>query len=158
MVSNVLLVAPSSLASNPASIQDAFNKYGHVDLQMLDRLKAGVVPLTENSYNKVIILSASSMGNDVDTAFWKDILYRALEDDGFLVFEGTPTLSFSVKMDLITAGFLVEKKPQGSDAIARKLPEEDDVAPRQVTLGKKKGLFFSWFLASRQMLILSRYH
>lgn len=139
MVTNILLVAPSSLASNPASIQFAFNKYGQVDLQMLDRLKAGVVPLAENSYNKIIILSANSLGNDVDSAFWKDTVYKALESDGFLVFEGTPSLSFGVKMDLITAGFLVEKKPQGDDAIARKLPEEDDLAPRQITLGKKKG-------------------
>jgi len=139
MVSNILLVAPSSLASNPSSIQEAFNKYGQVDLQMLDRLKAGVVPLSENAYNKIVILSASSLGKDVDSAFWKDVLIPALTNDGLLVFEGTPQLSFSVKMDLITAGFLVEKKPQGNDAVARKLPEEDDIAPRQITLGKKKG-------------------
>ncbi|RPA80873.1 DUF689-domain-containing protein [Ascobolus immersus RN42] len=139
MVSNILIVAPPSLASNPTAIQEARTKYGQADLQMLDRLQAGVVPLSENSYDKVVILSAGSLGSDTDLAFWKDVLYRALQNDGTVVFEGTPSLPFSVKMDLITAGFLVEKKPVGNDAIARKLPEEDDVAPRQITLGKKKG-------------------
>ncbi|KAI9743194.1 MAG: electron carrier [Claussenomyces sp. TS43310] len=123
-----LLLAPPSVATQEDTLRDVFRPFDRstTDLQMLDRLFAGVVPLPSNTYDCVLVLADTDgappsepprlLNRNVYTA-----LVSSMKAGAILQLQGG-SLDTDEAREAILAG-LVEK-----DGVFQKLHDDDTVA------------------------------
>jgi anamorsin len=140
-----LLLAPPSIAAHEEKLRDLFTTFGRstTDLQMLDRLSAGLVTLPPATYDLVLVLAdingdwrtgAFQLSRDVYTVLVPSMKAGArlqFQDGGLRVTEAH---------EAILAG-LVEK-----DGVFEKLEDEEAVIPLRLGAKKENGVQngFSW--------------
>lgn len=74
-----LLLAPASVASHPSALTDVAEAYdrSQTDIQMLDRLAAGLVSLPDSTYHVVLILSdVDRIRNDNSRLLSRNVMER----------------------------------------------------------------------------------
>jgi len=132
-----LLLAPPSVAAHEEKLRDVFRTFdrSNTDLQMLDRLSAGLVHLPPATYDLVVVLTNSDdqqsealrlLTRDVFTA-----LVPSMKSAGQLQMQNG-TLTTVAEREAILAGLL----PQ--DGAYVKVEEEEVVVP--LRLGAKKNI------------------
>lgn len=136
-----LLLAPPSIASHEEKLREVLSSYDRqvTDLQMLDRLSAGLVTLPEVTYDLVVILSdANGTRSESSQLLGRDVfgrIVRALKAGGKLqAKDGSshPVLEHDQLREAILAGlvaeggFLMKPNHSASDAIPLKLSRRKD--------------------------------
>ncbi|EFE39662.1 hypothetical protein TRV_05649 [Trichophyton verrucosum HKI 0517] len=114
----VLLLSPPSLSSNPDKLAELINQYDKNarDLQMLDRLAAGLVSLPESTYSLVLLLTGIDGTNvEGERLVGRDTLQqisRALQSGGVMKYQdGSPTaINESTRTEAILCGLTVNDK------------------------------------------------
>ncbi|DAA73643.1 TPA_exp: Fe-S cluster assembly protein DRE2 [Trichophyton benhamiae CBS 112371] len=114
----VLLLSPPSLSSNPDKLAELINQYDKNarDLQMLDRLAAGLVSLPESTYNLVLLLTGIDGTNaEGERLVGRDTLQqisRALQSGGVMKYQdGSPAaINEPTRTEAILCGFTVNDK------------------------------------------------
>ncbi|KAK2737696.1 electron carrier [Myotisia sp. PD_48] len=121
-----LLLAPPSIAAHEEKLRALFQTFDRptTDLQMLDRLCAGVVPLPSNTYQHVLVLAdghaAQTLSRDVYTALVPSMKPGAKLETEAGVFSPNEALE-AVLAGLVQSGRGFEK-PATSEQFAIPLP------------------------------------
>ncbi len=131
-----LILAPPSIAAHEEKLHALFATYDRAtsDLQMLDRLVAGFVPLSHDAYDIVLVLTGDDGAQRVEalqllTRKVFTALVPAMKNGAKLQFQDGAGLSGAGSREAILAG-LVEK-----DGVFEKVEEEEVVVPLRL---KKK--------------------
>lgn len=140
--SRVLLLAPPSIASHEENLRNALKSYDRsvTDVQMLDRLSAGLVTLPTATYSKILILSdADATRTESTQLLSREVVSKivsAIKPGGKLTSEdgtfgqvGTSERSEAILAGLISMG-------DGSDGMIK--PEESSSEAVPLRFGKKK--------------------
>ncbi|KAJ5089364.1 hypothetical protein N7532_008048 [Penicillium argentinense] len=137
--SRTLLLAPPSIATEEDKLRDLFSTFPRAttDLQMLDRLSAGVVTLPSNTYDLVLILtdSDSSRRSEALRLLTRDV-YTALVPAmkaGAQLQTQDKALDISEAMEAILAGLV-----QTGNGFEKPNIEQAAAVPLQFGLNKKK--------------------
>jgi hypothetical protein len=115
-VRRTLLLAPPSLASNEPALAAILSQHDRsaTDLQMLDRLSAGLVRLPESTYDLILVLASAEATAALLT---RDVLApvtEALRPGGYLrAHEARLDAVAAVAREAVLAGLVVEDAPTG---------------------------------------------
>ncbi len=135
-----LLLSPPSLASHPDTLNAILAAYDRsvTDLQMLDRLKLGLVTLADASYDTVVILDEPDASNGSSTnILGREVfgrIHKALKPGGRLQGQNETFASKAQseeRREAILAGLVVD----GNGHLVK--PEADAVKSVPLRLGKK---------------------
>jgi hypothetical protein len=116
-----LLLCPPSVSSHPDALTNALSGHDrkYTDIQMLDRLSAGLISLPTNTYNLIIILSdADGSRNESQKLLTRDVMaqvYEALVAGGKLKSQDGSfgTKPGSDKTEAILAGLILDDSGDG---------------------------------------------
>lgn len=131
-----LLIAPASVASHPEQLEKVFERYDRnaTELQMLDRIAAGLVNLPASTYDLIMVLTdADGTTREAHKLLARDVMNRiagALKVGGILksqagAFQG------SEKTEAILAGLT-----EAADGMVK--PEQEESVSIPLKFGKKK--------------------
>ena len=129
----ILILAPPSIAAHEEKLHALFTVYDRAssDLQMLDRLAAGFVPLTPNTYDTILVLTDTdgSQRPDALRLLTSRTVYAALvpamKNGGQLRLQDGKPLEGADAREAILAGLVKNAK----DAAFEKVEEEEVVVP-----------------------------
>lgn len=137
-MAHTLLVAPASVAAHPAQLEKVFEKYDRnaTELQMLDRIAAGLVNLPPATYDVILLLTdADGTTREAHKLLTRDVMnsiFGALKVGGLLksqagAFQGTE------RTEAILAGLT-----ETADGMAK--PEQAESVSIPLKFGKKRTL------------------
>ncbi|KAK2873661.1 electron carrier [Arthroderma sp. PD_2] len=114
----VLLLSPPSLSSNPDKLAELLNHYDKNtrDLQMIDRLAAGLVSLPESTYNLVLLLTdVDGTSMESERLVGRDTVQqiaRTLQPGGILRYQdgSSATIKEPARTEAILCGLMVDDK------------------------------------------------
>lgn len=117
-----LLLAPPSIAAHEEKLRDLFTAFDRstTDLQMLDRLSAGFVPLPADTYDLVLVLTDANGAR-------RDEALRLLTRDVYTAL--VPAMKSGGKLQLQDGALSAN---EGLEAILAGLVEKDGVFEKQV--------------------------
>ncbi|KAH9881243.1 electron carrier [Plenodomus biglobosus] len=137
-MAHTLLVAPASVAAHPEQLEKVFEKYDRnaTELQMLDRIAAGLVNLPAATYDVILLLTdADGTTREAHKLLSRDVMnsmFGALKVGGLLksqagAFQGTE------RTEAILAGLT-----ETADGMAK--PEQAESVSIPLKFGKKRTL------------------
>lgn len=136
--SRTLLLAPPSIATHEDKLRDVFTTFDRqsTDLQMLDRLSAGVVALPANTYDTVLVLTDADGSRRAEALqlLTRDV-YTALVPSmkaGAKLVTQDKALDVSEGMEAILAGLV-----QSADGFEKPNYEQASAVPLKFGLKKK---------------------
>ncbi|KAM5469854.1 electron carrier [Microsporum audouinii] len=117
-VPRVLLLSPPSLSSNPDKLAELLNQYDKNtrDLQMIDRLAAGLVSLPESTYNLVLLLTdIDGTSTESERLVGRDVLQqiaRTLQPGGIMKYHDglSAMIKEPARTEAILSGLIVNDK------------------------------------------------
>ncbi|EFQ98943.1 DUF689 domain-containing protein [Nannizzia gypsea CBS 118893] len=117
-LSRVLLLSPPSLSSNPDKLAELINQYDKNarDLQMIDRLAAGLVSLPESAYSLVLLLTGIDGTNaESERLVGRDALQRitrTLQPGGVMKYqdESSTSIKEPLRTEAILCGLMINDK------------------------------------------------
>lgn len=133
-----LLLCPPSLSSHPETLNSIVAQYDRsaTDIQMVDRLAAGVITLPSSSYQSIIILPGPDGSNSESTKlFVNRTVLRQLAQalaPGAILRHTNGGFEKSERTEGILEGLA-----EGSDGVLMK-PEDTEVVSVPLRLGKRK--------------------
>lgn len=136
MTSRTLIIAPPSVAAHPEKLNSIYEIHDRsaTDLQMLDRVAAGLVNLPPSTYDVVLLLTdAAGTSRESHALLVRDVMHKivsALKTGG--VFKSQDgALQGSEKTEAILAGLV-----EGTEGMAKPAQEEPVSIP--LKFGRKK--------------------
>lgn len=117
-VPRVLLLSPPSLSSNPDKLAELLNQYDKNtrDLQMIDRLAAGLVSLPESTYNLVLLLTdIDGTSTESERLVGRDVLQqiaRTLQPGGIMKYHDglSAMIKEPARTEAILSGLIANDK------------------------------------------------
>ncbi|KAF2847973.1 Anamorsin [Plenodomus tracheiphilus IPT5] len=135
-MAHTLLVAPASVAAHPEKLEKVFENYDRnaTELQMLDRIAAGLVNLPTATYDVILLLTdADGTTREAHKLLTRDVMNRmfgALKVGGLLKSQGG-AFQGTERTEAILAGLT-----ETADGMAK--PEQAESVSIPLKFGKKK--------------------